>query len=114
MNPGKSTPRHIIKMTKIKERIPKAREKQTITYIYGKPRKAISSFLAGLYRPEVNGIIKALKEKKKTTKKQKPCNQEYSIQQDYHSELESVPDKQKLKEFTTTKLALQEMLKEIL
>lgn len=44
-------------------------------------------------------------------------NQEYSVQQGYNSEMkekQSSPDKQTLKAFSTTKLAPQEMLKELL
>ena len=45
-------------------------------------------------------------------------NQEYSMQQDSRSdltrEIKSFPDKQKLREFSTTKSALQELLEELL
>lgn len=49
----------------------------------------------------------------------KTYNQESSAQQSYHSfriegEIKSFPDKQKLKEVTTTKLALQDKLKGLL
>ena len=49
----------------------------------------------------------------------KICSQEHFIQQDYLSfrieeQLKSFPDKEKLKEFMTTKQTLQEMLRETL
>lgn len=42
------------------------------------------------------------------------ASQEYFIQQTYAWEVEAFPDKQDLKEFTTTTPALQEMLKVVL
>lgn len=49
--------------------------------------------------------------------KGKTYNQEYSTQQDFHSDLMEKSkvflDKQKEKEFSTTKLALQETLKRL-
>lgn len=61
----------------------------------------------------MHDIFTLLKAKTKQTKK--TPSQDFSVWQDYHSELkerEFTIDKQKLKEITTTKLALQEMLQD--
>ena len=59
MNPNRPTPRHIIKMTKVKdkERILKvAREKQRVSY-KGTPRRLLADFSAATFRPEGSGMI---------------------------------------------------------
>ena len=64
------------------------------------------------YKPEGNGISIYLKWWKERT-----CNQEYSTQQDsfrFDGDIKSFPGKQNLWEFSTTKPALQQMLKELL
>ena len=44
--------------------------------------------------------------------KQGPNNQDYSTQESYHlGQINSFPDKKKLKEFVNTKPVLQQMLK---
>ena len=86
-------------MTKVKdkERILKAaREKQRITY------KGIRQ---KLYKTKVSGMTYS------KCWKEKISNQEFSTQQSYHSELrmslfKSFPNKQKVKEFKTTKPGL--------
>ena len=73
------TPRHIIvKMAVVKERILKAaREKQSVNY-KGAPIRLSADSLKKHYRPERSGKI-YLK-----CQKEKICNLEYSIQQEYH------------------------------
>ena len=81
VNPRRNTPRHIIiKLTKIKgkEKILKAaREKKQITY-KGTPIRLSAYLQQKLCRPGGNGkrYLKCSKEK--------ICNLEYSIQQEYH------------------------------
>ena len=64
-----------------------------------------------LYKPEENDMIYLKWWKGRT------YNQEYSSQQDsfrFDGEINSFSDKQRLREFSTTKPALQQMLKELL
>ena len=64
-----------------------------------------------LYKPEGNGMIYLKWWKRRT------YNQEYSSQQDsfrFDGEIKSFSDKQRLREFSTTKPALQQMLRELL
>lgn len=106
MNPKGSTPRCII--IKISKAL-----KQLITY-KGDPIRLSTYFSAETFqvRREWHDVFKGLKGKKKN----KTTNQEYSTRQDYHSGQKGkngFPDKQKPKDFITTKPAFQEMLKEL-
>ena len=105
-------PRHIlIKLTKIKhkERILKAaREKQQVTY-KGNPI-CLTGDLSGetlQARREWQDIFKVLKEKNLQPRLLYPTRLSFKIDGD----IKSFSDKQKLREFSTTKLALQQMLK---
>ena len=63
-----------------------------------------------LYKPEGNGMIYLKSWKGRT------YNLEHSTQKDSHSDLmeKYFPDKQKLRKFSITKPAVQQMLKELL
>ena len=81
LNPNRPTPRHIIiKMAKVsdKERLLKAaKEKQNVTY-KGTPKRISADSSTETLQPGGNGkrYLKCSKEK--------ICNLEYSIQQEYH------------------------------
>ena len=115
INPRKITPRHIlIKLTKIKfkEKILKtAREKQKITY-KGIPIRLSAAFSAETLqaRREWQGILKVMKEKNLQPRLLYPARISFR----FDGEVKSFSDKQKLREFSTTKPALQQMLKELL
>ena len=112
MNPRTNMPRHtLIKLTKVKhkERILKAaREKQQVTY-KGNPIH-LTADLPGetlQARREWQDILKVLKAK--NVQPRLLCLARISFKID--GEIKSFTDKQKLREFSTTKSALQEMLK---
>ena len=115
INPRRNTPRHIlIKLSKIKykENILKAaREKQHITH------KGIPTRLTADLSPETlqarrewQDILKVMKEKKLQPRLLYPARISFR----FDGEIKTFTDKQNLREFSTTKPALQEMLKELL
>ena len=115
IKPRTNMPRHIlIKLSKIiyKEKILKvAREKQQITY------KRIPIMLtAGLSaetlqaRREWQDIFKVMKGKKPQPRLHSPA----MISFRFDGEIKIFTDKQKLREFSTSKPALQQILKELL
>ena len=112
INSRRNTPRHIlIKLTKTKhkERILKAaREKQHITY-KGNPICLTANLSAETLqtRREWQDIFKVLKGKNLQQRLLYPARISFKID----GEIKSFSDKQKLREFSTTKLALQQMLK---
>ena len=114
INPRKNTPRHIlIKLTNIKykEKILKAaREKQKITY-KGIPIRLSADILVETLqtRRERQDILKVMKEKP-TTKITLPSKDLIQIQ--WRSQ--KVFRQQKLREFSTSKPALQQMVKKLL
>ena len=111
INPRRNTPKHIlIKLTKTKhkESILKAsREKQQVTY-----KGNFICLTADLSaetlqaRREWQDIFKALKGKNLQPTLQYPARISFKID----GEIKSFPDKQKLREFSTTKPALQQIL----
>jgi len=107
-------PRHtLIKLTKTKhkERILKAaREKQQVTY-KGNPIHLTADLSAETVqaRREWQDIFKVLKGKKKNLQPRLLYLAKISFKID--GEIKSFSDKQKLREFSTTKPALQQMLK---
>ena len=115
INPRRNTPRHIlIKLTKTKhkERILKAaREKQQVKY-----KENLICFTADLsaetlqVRREWQDIFKVLKGKNLQPRLLYPARISFKID----GEIKSFSDKQKLREFSTTKSALQQMLKGLL
>ena len=115
INPRWNTPRHIlIKLTKIKhkEQILKAAgEKQQITH-KGIPIR-ITAYLSTEMlqaRREWQDILKVMKENNLKPRLLYPAR----ILLKYEGEIKSFTDKQKLREFSTTKPALQQILKDIL
>ena len=114
INPRQNTPSHIsIKLMKIKhkEQISKAeREKQQITHM-GIPIRITADLsietLQG--RREWQGILKVMKEKNLQPRLLYPAR----ISLKYEGEIKSFTDKQKLRKFSTTKPALQQMLKDL-
>ena len=114
-NPRRNTPRHIlIKLSKIKykENILKAaREKQQITH-KGIPIRLTSDLSAETLqaRKEWQDILKVMKEKNLQPRLLYPARISFRCD----GEIKTFTDKQKLREFSTTKPALQQMLKELL
>ena len=112
INPRRNMPRHIlIKLTKTKhkERILKAaREKQQVTY-KGNPMCLTADLSAETLqvRREWQDIFKVLKGKNLQPRLLYPAR--ISVNTD--GEIKSFSNKQKLREFNTTKPALQQMLK---
>ena len=112
INPRRNTPRHIlIKLTKTKhkERILKAaKEKQQVTY-KGNPICSAADLSAETLQAkrEWQGIFKVIKGKNLQPKLLYPARISFKID----GEIKSFLDKQKLREFSSTKPALQQMLK---
>ena len=116
--PGKKNPRRntlihiVIKLTKIKdkEKLLKAtREKRQITY-KGTPIRLTADFSAETLqaRREWHNIHKVM-----TGKNLQPRSLYLArISYRFDGEIKSLTDKQKLREFSTTKLALQQIIKE--
>ena len=120
INPGQNTPRHIlIKLTKIKheEQILKApREKKKnktkqITH-KGIPIRITADFSIETLqaRREWQDILKVMKEKNLESRLLYPAR----ILFKYEGEIKSFTDKKKLREFSSTKPALQQMLTDLL
>ena len=115
INPRRNTPRHIlIKLSKInyKEKILKAeREKQQITY-KGIPMRLTADLSAETLqaRREWQDIFKVMKRKNLQPRLLYPARISFR----FNREIKTFRDKQKLREFSTTKPALQQMLKELL
>ena len=115
INPRRTMPRHIvITLTKIKgkEKLLKAtREKQKITYKGAHIRLTADFSVETLQaRREWHDILKVMKGKNL----QPTLLYLASISFRFDGEIKSFTDKQKLREFSTTKPALQQMLKELL
>ena len=115
INPRENTPRHIlIKLTKIKfkEKILKAaREKQKLTY-KGIPISLSAYFSAETLqvRREWQDVLKVMKEKNLQPRLLYPARISFR----FKGEVKCFSDKQKLREFSTTKPALQQTLKKLL
>ena len=115
INPRQNTPRHIlIKLTKInhKEKILQAeREMQQITH-QGIPIWITADLSIGTLqaRRKWQDIFKVMKESKLQPRLLYPTRISFK----YEGEIKSFTDKQKLREFSTTKPALQQILKDIL
>ena len=115
INPRRNMSRHIlIKLSKIKfeEKILKAaREKQQITY-KGIPIRLTADLSAETLqaRREWQDIFKVLKEKNLQPRLPYPARISFR----FDGENKSFTEKQKLREFSTTKPALQQMLQELL
>ena len=115
INPRRNMPRHIlIKLSKVKykEKVLKAaREKQQITY-KGIPIRLTADLSAETLqaRREWQVIFKVMKGKNIQARLLYPARISFR----FDGEIKTFTDKQKLREFSTTKPALQEMLKELL
>ena len=115
INPRRNTLRLIlIKLTKIKdkEKILKAtREKQQITY-KGIPMKLSADFSAETLqvRREWHNIFKVMKGENLQPRVLYPAKLSFR----FDEEIKSFIDRQKLRELSTTKPALQQMLKKLL
>ena len=115
INSRRNTPRHIlIKLTKIKHKeqiLKAAREKQQITHKRIPIRITADLSIETLQaKREWQGIFKVMKEKKLQPRLLYPARISFR----YEGEIKSFTDKQKLREFSTTKPALQQMLKDLL
>ena len=118
INPRRNTPRHILsKLTKIKDKekiLIAAREKKQITY------KGIPIRLSRLSadfstetlqaRREWHDILNVMKGKNLQPRLLYPARLSFR----FEGEIETFTDKQKLREFSNTKPALQQILKELL
>ena len=115
ISPRRNTLRHIlIKLTKIKneEKILKtARERRQITY-KGTPIRLSADFSAETLqaRREWHDILNVMKGKKPPAKIIYPARLSFR----FEGESKTFTNKQKLREFSNTKPALQEILKELL
>ena len=115
INPRQDTPRHIlIKLMKIRHQgqiLKAAREKQQITH-KGIPIRIIADLSIETLqtRREWQDILKVMKEKNLQPRLLYPERISFK----YEGEIKSFVDKQKLREFSTTKPALQQMLKDLL
>jgi len=126
INPRQNTPRHIlIKLTKIKHKeqiLKAAREKQQITH-KGIPIRITADLSIETLqaRREWQDILKVMKEnnlqparisfKYEGEIKNFTFNNPARISFKYEGEIKNFTDKQKLREFSTTKPALQQLLK---
>ena len=115
INPRRNTPRRIvIKMTKIKDKdkiLKATSEKQQITY-KGTPIMLSADFSTETLqaRREWHDIFKVMKGKNLQPRLLYPTRLSFR----FDGEIKSFPDKQKLREFSNTKPALQKILKELL
>ena len=115
INPRRNMPRHIlIKLSKIKhkEKILKAaREKQQIKY-KGIPIRLTADLSAETLQPrrEWQDILKVMKGKNLQPRLLCPARISFR----FDGEIKTFTDKQKPREFSTTKPALQQMLEELL
>ena len=115
INPRRNTPRHtLMKLSKIKykEKILKAaREKQQLTY-KGNPIRLTADISAETmqYSSTWQDIFKVMKGKNLQPRLLYPARISFR----FDREIKTFTDKQKLREFSTTKPALQQMLKELL
>ena len=115
INPRQNTPRYIlIKFTKIKHKeqiLKAAMEKQQITH-KGIPIRITADVSIEILqvRREWQDILKVMKENNLQPRLLYPARISFK----YEEEIKSFTDKQKLREFSTTKPALQQMLKDLL
>ena len=114
MNPKRSTPRHImIKQAKIKNKKTILNSKRKAAcFIQGNSHKTIS----WLFSRNFAGQMRVAQYIQSNERKNVQPRIFYSARLlfRFEREIKSFTDKQKLEEFSATKLALQEMLKELL
>ena len=114
INPRQNTPRHILIKTKIKHKeqiLKAAREKQQKTH-KGIPIRITADLSIETLqaRRERQDILKVMKENNLQPRLLYPARISFK----YEGEIKSFTDEQKLGEFSSTKPALQQMLKDIL
>ena len=115
INPRQNTPRHIlIKLTKVKPKeqiIKAARERQQITP-KGIPIRITADLSIEILqaRRKWQDILQVMKEKNLQPRLLYPERISFK----YEGEIKSFMNKQKLREFSTTKQALQQMVKDLL
>ena len=115
INPRQNTPRHILmKLTKMKHKeqiLKAAKEKQQITH-KGIPIRTMAdlSIETVQARWDWQDILKVMQERNLQPRLLYPARISFK----YETEIKSFTDKQKLREFSTTKPALQQMLKDFL
>ena len=115
INPRRNTPRHmVIKLTKIKNKdkiLKETREKLQITY-KGIPIRLSTDFSTETLQARRGwyDIFKLMKGKNLQPKILHLARLSFR----FDGEIKSFPDKQKLREFSTTKPSLQQMPKELL
>jgi len=115
INPGQNTPRHIlIKLTKIKHKeqiLKAAREKQQITHKGIPIRITADLSIENLQaRREWQDTLKVMKENNLQPRLLYPARISFKCD----GEIKSFTDKQKLREFSTTKPVLQQIRKDLL
>ena len=106
-------PRHIvIQLTKIKDKLLKATREKRQKTCKGTPIRLTADFSAETLqaRREWHDIFKMMKQKNLQPRLLYPARISFR----FHGEIKSFTDKQKLREISTTKPALQQMLKELL
>ena len=114
INSRQNTPRHrLIKLMKVKHKeeiLKVSREKQHITH-KGIPTRITTDLSIEILqaRRECQDILKVMKEKNLEPRLLDPAR--ISLK---YGEIKSFTDKQKLREFSTTKPALQQLLKDLL
>ena len=114
INPRQNKPRHIlIKLMKIKHKeqtLKAARQKQQIIHKGICIRITADRFIETLQaRKEWQVILRMMKEKSLQPRLLYPARNSFK-----YGEIKSFIDKQKLREFSTTKPAVQQMLKDLL
>ena len=115
IKPRRNNPRHILtKITKIKHKeqiLKAASEKQQITH-KGIPIRITADLLTETLhaKREWQDILKVMKQKNLQPRLLYPTRISFK----YEGEIKSFTDKQKLREFSTTKPALQQMLEDLL
>ena len=115
MNRRQNMPRHLlIKLTKIKHKVQtlkSAREKKQITHKGIPIRITADLSIEALHaRREWQDIFRVMKEKNLQPRLLYPARVSFK----YEGEIRSFTDKQMLREFSTTKPLLQQMLKDLL
>ena len=115
INPRRNTPRHtLIKLSKVKDKeeiLKAAKEKQQITY-KGIPIRLTADISAETLqaRRERQDILKVMKGRKLQPRLLDTARIPFR----FDREIKTFTDKQKLREISTTKPPLQQMLKELL
>ena len=113
INPRRNTPSHIlIKLTKIKDKekiLKAAREKKQVTY-KGTPIRLLADFSPKTLqaRREWHHILHLMKGKNLQPRLLYPARLSFR----FEGEIKTFTDKQKVREFSNTKAALQQILKE--